>query len=222
MEWYLLAPLLILSIVVHEVAHAWVARREGDDTAERMGRITLNPLRHLDPVGSVLVPLLLVLLPGNFLFGWAKPVLVDTRNYRDPVWSDIRVSMAGPASNFLLALVFTLLLVAAVLLSDAGIQGITMGQNLWIAAAYAGILVNLVLGIFNLIPIPPLDGSHVMRHLLPAPLRQGYDRFGRVGVLVILGVLFLVPGVTDVLLLPIEWATNLFLALAVVLLELLR
>jgi len=222
MEWYLLAPLLIFSIVVHEVAHAWVARREGDDTAERMGRITLNPLRHLDPVGSFLVPLLLVLLPGNFLFGWAKPVLVDTRNYRHPVWSDIRVSMAGPASNFLLALFFTLLLVLAVLGTGGAGRGIAVGQNLWVSAAYYGILVNLVLGIFNLIPIPPLDGSHVLRHLLPLPLRRGYDRFGRVGVLVILGVLFLVPGITGVLLLPIEWATNLLLVLAVVLLEVFR
>jgi Zn-dependent protease len=223
MQWLLIIPILIVSIVVHEVAHAWVARREGDDTPERQGRITLNPLPHLDPVGSFLVPAILAALPGNFLFGWARPVMVDIRNYRDPVWSDIRVSMAGPASNLVLALLFTLLLVPAILLADgSGMGGGLLEQSVWVAAAYYGILINLILALFNLIPVPPLDGSHVMRHLLPLRLREPYDRFGRVGILVLLGVLFLVPGAIQVVMAPVGWVAELLLAVAAILLGWLR
>ncbi len=223
MQWLLIIPILIASIVVHEVAHAWVARREGDDTPERQGRITLNPLPHLDPVGSFVVPAILAFLPGNFLFGWARPVMVDIRNFRDPVWSDIRVSMAGPASNLVLALLFTFLLVPAILLADGGgMEGGLLEGSVWVAAAYYGILINLILALFNLLPVPPLDGSHVMRHLLPLGLREPYDRFGRVGILVLLGVLFLVPGAIQLVMAPVGWAAELLLAVAAVLLGLLR
>ena len=101
-------PVLLFSVVVHEVAHGFVAKLEGDDTAYRLGRVTLNPIPHLDLMGSIVVPLVLFLLPGDFIFGWAKPVPVNPRNYRDYVWGDIRVSLAGVASNLLLAVVFTL------------------------------------------------------------------------------------------------------------------
>ena len=103
-------PVLLMSVVVHEVAHAVVAKWEGDDTAYRMGRVTLNPIRHLDPMGSLIVPLLLFFLPGDFIFGWAKPVPVNPRNYRDYKWGDIRVSLAGIASNLILAVLCTLAL----------------------------------------------------------------------------------------------------------------
>jgi Zn-dependent protease len=182
-----LVAVLIVSVVVHEVAHAWQARREGDDTAERLGRITLNPLPHLDPIGSVIVPLLLA-STGGIIFGWAKPVPVNPENYRDYVWGDVRVSMAGIVSNLLLAVLATLL--AGVYLGVAG------------AAAYASpvfgalnmaIFINLLLAFFNLIPIPPLDGSHVLAHLLPTQMAQSYRELGRYGLILVMAFIFLVP-----------------------------
>jgi len=175
MEFALRLPVLLFSIVVHEVAHAWVARREGDPTADREGRITLNPLSHLDPVGSFLVPLALYLIPGGVIFGWAKPVPVNPANYRDAVGGDLRVSLAGIVSNLLLALLFTVLL--AILLQVIASQdpaGTSATLETLGRMFRFGILVNLVLAIFNLVPIPPLDGSHVMAHLLPQGLRDQY------------------------------------------------
>ena len=113
MEAVLLIAVLIFSVVVHEVAHAWQARREGDDTADRLGRITLNPRPHLDPIGSVIVPLVLHFSGSGFLFGWARPVPVNPANYRSPVWGDIRVSMAGIVSNLGLAVLSTFALAIA-------------------------------------------------------------------------------------------------------------
>ena len=150
MEWLLLLPVLLFSIVLHEVAHAWVARREGDDTAERMGRITLNPIVHLDPVGSVLVPVVLALLPGGFVFGWARPVPVNRANIQTGVWGDIRVSLAGIAANLLLAVGFASALVPVIWLSRPGGFG-----EVLLSIGYYGVLINLLLAVFNLIPIPP-------------------------------------------------------------------
>lgn len=214
MIWIVLVPILILSIVGHEVAHAWAARREGDDTAERAGRLTLNPLPHLDPVGSFLVPAVLIALPGSFIFGWARPVPVDPRRFRDPVAGDIRVSMAGPASNLLLVVLFAALLVPAVALAGGADAAWDPDRgSLAVTAAFYGIVINLILAIFNLIPVPPLDGSHVLRHLLPPRLQAAYLRMGSVGVLLLLGVLFLVPGALDYLFLPVEVAAGAILHL---------
>lgn len=191
MDFLLLLPVLLLSIVVHEVAHAWVARREGDPTAERLGRITLNPIPHLDPVGSFLVPLALFLLPGGVIFGWARPVPVNPGNFRDRVWGDIRVSLAGIASNLALVVIFTLLLAVLFRVGDPGTTSATLdglGRMLRF-----GILLNLVLAVFNLVPIPPLDGSHVVAHLLPPPLRARYRELGRYGILLIMAVIFVWP-----------------------------
>lgn len=212
MEWIVLIPVLLLSIVLHELAHAWVARREGDRTAEAQGRITLNPLRHLDPVGSVLVPALLIAMPGNFIFGWARPVPVNPANFRDRRGGDIRVSLAGIAVNLLLAVAFTLLLVplaaAGVSLEDGGLAGLAA-----LAAIY-GILINLILAVFNLIPIPPLDGSHVAYHLLPRGMREAYRSFGRFGILALLAFLYLVPGGFRLIMVPVEGIAGLLLSLA--------
>lgn len=215
MIWLLVVPILLLSIVVHEVAHAWTAKREGDDTAERLGRITLNPLRHLDPMGSIVVPAILIALPGNFVFGWAKPVPVDPTRFRDRVGGDIRVSLAGPASNVLLAVLFTLLLVPALALTGdpAGVEG-GAGGGLLVTAAIYGILINLILAVFNLIPVPPLDGSHVLRHLLPRALRPGYEALGRFGILALLAVLFFVPGGFRIIMAPVELLTGLLVGFA--------
>ena len=208
MEAVLLIVVLILSVVVHEVAHAWQARREGDLTADRLGRITLNPLPHLDPIGSIVVPLVLHFTGSGFLFGWAKPVPVNPANYRSPVWGDIRVSMAGIVANIGLAILSTfglaIALKAQTTLGPMG--GIT---TLAAQAAYYGVLINLVLAFFNLIPLPPLDGSHVLFHALPEPLALRYREAGRHGLLIMMGLLFFFPGVFSYLLWPVTFFAGL-------------
>lgn len=215
MEFALLLPVLLLSVVIHEVAHAWAARREGDPTAERLGRITLNPLSHLDPVGSFVVPLALYLLPGGVIFGWAKPVPVNPANYRDPVGGDIRVSLAGIVSNLLLALVFTILLAV---LFRVGASQDPVGTSATLDGLGRmlrfGILLNLVLAIFNLIPIPPLDGSHVVAHLLPAGARERYREFGRYGILLIMAVIFVLPGTFELVFRPVLYLYRVAVGLA--------
>ena len=215
MEVVLLIAVLIFSIVVHEVAHAWQARREGDDTAERLGRITLNPIPHLDFLGSIMVPMLLWFTNSGFMFGWAKPVPVNPANYRDYKWGDIRVSLAGIVSNLGLALLATLF--AAVVLKvqslTGGLGGVT---HVLLQMATYGILINLILAFFNLIPIPPLDGSHVLFHFLPRPLALKYREAGRYGLLIVMGLLFFLPGAFNLLLRPVQWlmgAADLFIRL---------
>ncbi|MYH48714.1 MAG: site-2 protease family protein [Gammaproteobacteria bacterium] len=194
MDILLLIPVLLLSIIVHEVAHAWVALREGDDTAYTLGRITLNPLPHIDLIGSILVPLGLYFMNAGFLFGWAKPVPVNPRKYHNYRRGDIRVSLAGIAANLILAAGFTLL--AALLMKTAQVSGGALSGPMDVAVRIAelGILINLVLAFFNLVPIPPLDGSHVLYHLLPTRLGVAYRRLGRYGMLILLAVFFLFPG----------------------------
>ncbi|MSR23105.1 MAG: site-2 protease family protein [Gemmatimonadetes bacterium] len=203
MEWLLSIPVLLFSIVLHEVAHGWVARREGDDTAERLGRITLNPIVHLDPVGSILVPAILAFLPGGRIFGWAKPVPVNPGNFRDPLWSDIRVSMAGITMNLLLAVFFTLTLVPMAYLADMVDRSELLRTAM--SVSFFGVYINLVLAIFNLVPIPPLDGSHVMRHLLPKSLRAPYQAVGQFGLLILIAITFLVPGGFNAILVPVDY-----------------
>ena len=204
MELLLFLPILLLSVVVHEVAHAWQARREGDDTAYRLGRITLNPISHLDPVGSFLVPLVLWFTSGGLLFGWAKPVPVNPANYRDYRGGDIRVSLAGIVSNVILAVLFTV--VAAGLAPVAGTPGVF---STLFAMARIGIFINLILAFFNLIPIPPLDGSHVLYHLLPPGVRNRYRETGRYGLGIIMLLVFFVPGAFSVLLWPVNYLMSL-------------
>jgi Zn-dependent protease len=195
-------PVLIFSIVVHEVAHAWVALKEGDDTAQSLGRITLNPMSHLDPFGSFLVPMAMYFLTDGLIFGWAKPVPIDPRKFRDFRGGDIRVSLAGIVSNLILAVVFTLLAVVFIKL-----QGIlpagesTLGFLL--RTAQFGILINLILAIFNLVPIPPLDGSHVLYHFLPRGWRARYQQAGRYGILILIGLVYLYPPFFSLILSPV-------------------
>jgi len=203
LETAVLVAVLIFSVVVHEVAHAWQARREGDPTAERLGRITLNPLPHLDLLGSVLLPALLA-YTGGIIFGWAKPVPVNPHNYRDYVAGDIRVSLAGIVSNLGLAAIATVL--AGVVLKAMSLVGSLGGATdlLFTTLNYA-IFINLILAFFNLIPIPPLDGSHVVAHLLPRPMAEQYRELGRYGLLIVMGLIFFLPGAMDVLLSPVYW-----------------
>ncbi len=203
MDAILLVAVLIFSVVVHEVAHAWQARREGDRTAEELGRITLNPLPHLDPIGSVLVPLVLHFSGSSFLFGWAKPVPVNPANYRSYVWGDVRVSLAGIVSNLALAALAT---VAAVVLLrvEAGMGTLGGVTDALSRMAVYGVMINLVLATFNLIPIPPLDGSHVLYHALPRRLAVPYRQAGRYGLLVLMGLMFLAPGAFRLLMWPVS------------------
>lgn len=198
----LFIPFLLVSVVAHEVAHAWQARREGDRTAEALGRITANPLPHLDLWGSLLVPALLF-VSGGVLFGWAKPVPIDPRNFRSHPWSDIRVSMAGIVANLLLATFFTLVAAAAAWTASQ-IPEWAGAMDRVREAVYYGTFLNLLLAFFNLLPIPPLDGSHVLYHVLPAGLRRPYRRLGAVGILVLMALVFLFPQALAVVLTPVD------------------
>jgi Zn-dependent protease len=192
---------LILAFSVHECAHAWTAWRLGDPTARMLGRVTLNPLKHLDPLGSVLFPLI-SLVYGGFLVGWAKPTPVTARNFKNYKRDDILVTLAGPASNLLSATIALILLVmmkhlvpnglvsiAAAMALAQHVPGIvTEGLPALFPVAlflYFVILINLLLFVFNLIPVPPLDGSHILRHFLPYRAVQLYDRMGMFGLIII-------------------------------------
>lgn len=185
----LFIPVLLLSLTVHEFAHAWAARRLGDDTAERMGRLTLNPLAHADLFGTFILPLL------NVPFGWAKPVPVNPARFRTGVnmaKGMMITSLAGPFSNLLLAIVSaTLLGFVARLAPDLGTGGDGRGAA-HIAAAFllSMIQMNVVLAVFNLLPIPPLDGSRIVDFLLPARFRGAWESFSRFSMFLLLGLVF--------------------------------
>jgi len=202
-ETAIILGVLLFSVVAHEVAHAWQARWEGDYTAARLGRITLNPLPHLDPFGSVLLPLLLHFSGAGFIFGWARPVPTDPSQYRSRVAGNIRVSLAGIFVNLVLAGIFTLFASFGVWAANGmpALGGITEIVGL---IAFWGIVLNLVLALFNLIPIPPLDGSHVFQYLLPMPLRRIYWSIGRFGIFIVVALLWLVPGASSILLEPLR------------------
>ena len=214
MDFLIIVPVLLASVVVHEVAHAWQALREGDTTARDLGRITLNPIPHLDPVGSILVPVVLHLLPGNFLFGWARPVPVNPRNYRNPRAGDIRVSLAGIVANLGLVVVCALGLVMLISLNGALPLGGQLGASVFSILTY-GVFINLILAYFNLIPIPPLDGSHVLYHLLPPSLRESYRAIGRYGIGILFLTLLAFPGAFAALLSPVFVAYNWILGVTV-------
>jgi len=171
----------LFAISVHESAHAWMANRRGDPTARMLGRITLNPIKHIDPVGTVLLPLMAVLAHVPML-GWAKPTPVNPRNFKNPMLDDILTSVAGPVSNFIVAAAATLVLLVIKHISSPQSQSTMLPFNLLF---YELLEINVVLAIFNLIPVPPLDGSHVLRHFLPAPILRVYDTMGIVGLLVL-------------------------------------
>ncbi len=175
---------VLLAITVHETAHGWVARMFGDKTAEMLGRLTLNPIKHIDPVGTILVPALMLLLPGGFVFGWAKPVPVDMRNLRHPKQDMAWVAVAGPASNLLMAVAWAL----------AARIALGMQADNWFALpllfmGVAGIFINTILMVLNLLPLPPLDGGRVVTGLLPGPYAYKFSRIEPYGFFILLALL---------------------------------
>lgn len=173
---------LYLAIVVHEVAHGYVAYLRGDPTAKQLGRLTLNPIPHIDIFGSIIIPGFLILTGSGFVIGWAKPVPIDIRRFRDPLGDFAITSLAGPASNAMQAAVYVLLFHAASALGWPG----------WVLfLAYIGALINLILAIFNMIPIPPLDGSRLVAAVLPTRLAVQYLSIERFGFIIIFGLLWL-------------------------------
>src|SRR5271167_385804 len=182
---------LLFAICVHESAHAWMANRLGDPTAKMLGRLSLNPLVHFDPFGTILMPLLLIVL-GFPPFGWAKPTPVDNRNFKNLVRDDILTAVAGPVSNFLTA--FVAVIALAIILHGTGgavapILGGTDVASPLTKMFELAIWINVILGVFNLIPLPPLDGSHVIRHFLPYETLKVYDRVGYIGLVIVLFIL---------------------------------
>jgi Zn-dependent protease len=171
----------VFAICVHESAHAWTANRCGDPTARMLGRISLNPIKHVDPIGTVLVPLI-GMLSGIGFIGWAKPTPVDPHNLRHPVRDDILTSVAGPASNILLGILAVMGLFVVSRVPGQGPNSLLHPITLLCCAF---LQVNILLAAFNLIPIPPLDGSHVVRHMLPESGRRVYDMIGYVGILLL-------------------------------------
>jgi Zn-dependent protease len=188
--------LLIFSLSVHECAHAWMASRLGDQTARLQGRITLNPMYHVDPIGTLLFPALMIFGPlmgggamGGFLIGWAKPTPVITRNFRKIVRDDALVTLAGPVSNLLLALAgfagLVIIIVSQGHLPET--EGMATNVQALALLCQLAIQVNLALFFFNLLPIPPLDGSRIVRNMLPYNALQSYDRLsGWMGLLVMI------------------------------------
>ncbi len=175
---------VLLAITVHEVAHGWVARMFGDHTAEIMGRLSLNPLRHIDPIGTVVVPGLMLLMPGGFVFGWAKPVPVDWRNLRRPRQDMVWVAAAGPAVNLVMGLGWAL--VARLALGLPADSGMALPLLLM---GVAGILINTVLAVLNMLPLPPLDGGRVLTGLLPTRYAIPFSRIEPYGFWILIFLL---------------------------------
>jgi len=201
----------LFSVVAHEYAHAEAAYRQGDDTAYMLGRLTLNPLKHIDPIMTVLVPVVLWLSNAGFIFGAAKPVPVNPRKYRKFVRGDVIVSLAGIVVNLGLFVVFTGLFGAVGLIGQR-VPSLTGSLGILQEMTYQGMRLNLVLAFFNLIPIPPLDGSHVFYHLLPPGWGLKYRQFSTLGMLPLFLILWLAPGVINVFLWPAYQLMNLGLA----------
>jgi Zn-dependent protease len=183
---------VLFAITVHETAHGWMALRLGDKTAMMLGRLTLNPLKHIDPLGTILIPGLMYMLAG-FMFGWAKPVPVTWQNLKQPKRDMVFVAAAGPMSNLLMALLWALAIRIGLALGDAGLALVFMGV--------AGIFINTILMVLNLLPLPPLDGGRVMTGLLPGPLAYKFSLIEPYGFFILVGLL--VTGLLGVILWPV-------------------
>jgi Zn-dependent protease len=211
MIWF---AIFLLSLTVHECAHAFAAEKSGDPTGRYLGRITLNPIPHIDILGTVIFPLL-AFTSGAMMFGWAKPVPFNPMNLRDRRWGEILIALAGPGSNILLVIIF--MIISKIVVPDSWI----MINALWdwnsiddplLMVLAIGINLNIVLAVFNLIPIPPLDGHHVLRNLLPDSLAEAYAQIpDMVGFAILMLLIFI--GVTSMLVHPVRVLVSMLLAL---------
>ncbi len=206
LERLLWFPVLIFSIIIHECAHGLAALRAGDPTAKDMGRITLNPLPHIDLFGSIILPVMLWFTGSPFLFAWAKPVPVNPNNFRDYRRDEIRVSFAGPASNLILSLLFLLIAIFCLTMfnTDYSIQRSTLLFSVF----HIGMLLNLVPAFFNLLPTPPLDGSHILENMLPRQYAQYIARIRPYGIFIL--ILFFMTPLFDIIWGPIFFIFNIY------------
>ncbi len=177
---------MLFAITLHEAAHAYVARLRGDNTAAMLGRVSLNPIRHIDPLGTIILPTIMFLLGTGFLFGWAKPVPVDFSQLKKPKLDSVLVAIAGPFANFIMAIIWFILW--------KYVPNFGMHQM-----AYFGVMLNLMLMVFNLLPIPPLDGSRIISAFLPYKAAMRYNSIERWGILIVLLLLFIPFGQTNLL-----------------------
>ena len=189
-EQLYILPILLFSVIIHEIAHGLVALSLGDPTAKDMGRLTLNPVPHIDLVGSILVPLTSLLLAGSVFIAWAKPVPVNPANFARYRRDDVLVTVAGPFSNVLVALVCSLAVIGLTqvggFITSLNYPFADAGLEFLLKMFYGGVYLNIMLAVFNLIPVPPLDGSHVLASLLPERLAFRYRSIGFAGIFVIL------------------------------------
>lgn len=203
----LYVPALILAVSFHEAAHAWAADRLGDPSARMMGRVTLNPVKHIDPIGSLLVPLFLAVSGAGFMFGWAKPVPVYLHNLSDPKRDNGLIAAAGPGSNLLQALLAAFLLRTFTFAPDFLFPAIKP----FMTFCAASIFVNVILAIFNMVPIPPLDGGSVLAGFLPDDMAEKYMSIRGYGMLIILLIFIIDPlnlGIWERFIAPIVLALN--------------
>lgn len=200
----------LLGIILHEVAHGWMAKRCGDPTAAMLGRLTLNPIPHIDPMGLAVFGL--TSLTGSFVFGWAKPVPVDPRYFKKPERDMMLVAFAGPCTNFLLAIGFGLLLFGLVRFLPYQSLADNIFYRFALSSAQAGIVINFGLGWLNLLPIPPLDGSKILAYFLPGHMAWRFMELGRYGFVILLALL--ATGILGKVLAPLVRYSSLFLLTA--------
>jgi Zn-dependent protease len=200
---------VVFAITVHEVAHGWVAKKFGDNTAYAQGRLTLNPIKHIDIIGTIILPGLLLITGTGFIFGWAKPVPVDARNFKNPMKDMAIVALAGPVSNLVMALFWVIVARVGV---AVGAEHDSISLPL-IYTGIAGISINLILILLNLLPIPPLDGSRIVTGFLPNYWAWQYNRFEQYGFIVL--IILLATGLLGkILAYPMFFAQQLFFSMA--------
>lgn len=194
---------VIFAITIHEVAHGWVAKKYGDNTAFMLGRLSLNPIKHIDLLGTIVIPGLLLITSSGFIFGWAKPVPVNSSYFKNPKNNMAVVALAGPVANLLMAIFWALI----------ARLGMSIETEILVYSGVAGISINLVLALINLIPIPPLDGSRMITAILPNKLAWYYNRLERFGFVLLL-ILLWTGGLSYILAYPLNYSQQLFFMLA--------
>ena len=187
---------VLLAVSLHEAAHAWMADKKGDPTSRLMGRLTFNPIKHIDPIGTIVVPTLMIVLTG-FAFGWAKPVPVDARNLKNPKKDMMWVALAGPASNFIMAIIWAIFLHVSVMFVDSR----SAVSLFLLLVPVAGITINVILGVLNLLPIPPLDGGRILTGLLSPQVSEKYSKIEPYGFFIIIALMF--TGILSYIIFPV-------------------